>query len=629
MCGIAGLLGHPEPGLAVQRMIECLRHRGPDDSGVFQSADGRIAIGNTRLSIIDLSLGGHQPMSYGDGRLRIVFNGEIYNYRELRAELQKAGLTFRSASDTEVVLAAYSQWGTDAVRRLRGMFAFALYDCAPARGAPTLVLARDRLGIKPLLYAEPGSALVFASELRALVASGLVSRQLDARALLDFFAVGAIFQPRTILAGVRALPPGSLMEVRDGTRRIVPYWDLHDATAGLRRDLRVLSFESAVDGLGELALGAARCSMVADVPVGAFLSGGVDSTAVVGLMGAASGARIHTFCVGFEGSRSVADERRYARLAAEHLGARHEEVVVTAAEAADVFPKLVDAIDQPSLDGANTWLVSRAAGAYVKVAVSGLGGDELFAGYPHFRWMAGGSRSYRNGSRTLAAIGGVLSALGARRLGAPVKFRYGTPPGRLTLMRRLLDDQALERDVHRQWSSDASLRLRRFQERFLRDDADGVQQASYAEIRGYLLSTLLRDGDAMSMAHSLEVRPLLLDHPLVEFVYALPAALKVRRHTAKELLVRAAAEHIPPVIRDRPKVGFEMPFVDWMRGPLRQTVRQLLHGSVAVGLFERRYLEGLRRRLARRDPPRELWAWAILIAWCESQGVELGSPLAP
>ena len=599
-----------------------MRHRGPDDQGEYYDADGNVALGHTRLSIIDLTSAGHQPMSYSDGRLWIVFNGEVYNYREVKSVLEQKGHRFRSTSDTEVVLAAYAEWGTDAVQRLRGMFAFAIYDRAPRPGAPSMLLARDRLGIKPLLYSGKGEWLVFASGLRALLASGLIDRRLDFDSLLDFLAVGAAFQPRTILADVKALPPGCWMEVHKTEHRIVRYWDLHEATTPLRQELKSISFEVAAEQVRYLLLDAARCSMISDVPVGAFLSGGVDSTAVVGLMGEASGQQIQTFSVGFGDGDHSRDERQFARMAAKLLNSRHHEVVVTAEGAAGAFSSIVEAVDQPSLDGTNTWLVSRAASAHVKVAVSGLGGDELFAGYPHFRWIADAAKACPRGAPVRLALLRALHTMRPNRLTLRPIFRFESPAGRLAMLRRLLSDEMVLTNVQPLFGGDVSMLLKHRHEPFLLSDADSVQQTSYAELNGYLPSTLLRDGDVMSMVHGVEVRPMLLDHPLVEFVYSLPAHIKLSGKTNKALLVKAAEKYLPEAIRARHKIGFEMPFASWMAGPLKAQVRDLLHAPVAGKLFRQAYLRRLKGQLMAGDPPRELWAWAVLLAWCELNRIE-------
>lgn len=608
-------------------MVQALKHRGPDDSGIYHDAESRVAIGQTRLSIIDLSSAGHQPMSYGNERFWIVFNGEIYNYLELKVDLEQAGHRFRSTSDTEVVLAAYAEWGTRAIRRFRGMFAFAIYDRTPTSSAPSVVLARDRLGIKPLLYAEKEGALAFASELRALIAGGFVAKRVDPEAMLDYFAVGAVFQPRTIFADVQALPPGCWMEILGNAHRIVRYWDLNEATTDLRQELKNISFKEAVEQVRHRLIDAARYCMVSDVPVGAFLSGGIDSTIVVGLMGETSGQRIRTYTIGFEETNRDIDERHYAQLAARQLNTDHKEIAITAAEAEYIFPEIWESIDQPSLDGANTWLVSRLARASVKVVVSGLGGDELFVGYQHFRWIADAARNSPSGWPAGLAVVQALHAILPNRFSQRLLYRYANPAGRFALLRRISGNAALLRDILPAWSVDASRRLTQRQEVFLCDDVDSIQQVGYAEMRGYLLSTLLRDGDVMSMAHGLEVRPLLLDHPLVEFVYALPAKHKLRGY--KELLVHAVPEYLSDVLRNRPKMGFEMPFVRWMAGPLREKMRSLLCSPAAGRLFRQEYLERLQMQVAKGSPPRELWAWAILLAWCERYQVELPYECGP
>lgn len=622
MCGIVGIINHSKAGAVIDAMIRAVHHRGPDDHGRYVDPNAGLALGQTRLSILDLSVAGHQPMSYADGRFLIVYNGEIYNYRELRIELEKAGHQFQSHTDTEVILAAYAQWGTDAIRRFRGMFAFALYDRMPRTGGPSVVLVRDRMGIKPLLYAAKDGWLAFASEIRALLASGLIDRNVDPDAVLDYLAAGSVSQPRTILADVKALPPGCWLEVRGERHQLVRYWDLHSATTALRHDLLNISFESAVEEVRCLLLDAARCSMIADVPVGAFLSGGIDSTAVVGLMGEASGQQIRTFSVGFEDAHQEMDERQYARQAAQHLGSNHSEVVVSATEAADIFPQIVAAIDQPSLDGTNTWLVSRAARLDVKVAISGLGGDEMFAGYPHFREIENAVQNCPAGFPLGLQAMQALHALRPNRFTLSRIFRYASPVRRLAMLRRLMGDAALKGNVLPRWCQESERRLDLHQRCYLLKDADGVQQTSYAELNGYLLSTLLRDGDVMSMAHGLEVRPLLLDHPLVEFVYALPSGLKLRSGVNKELLVAAAQKYLPLALCQRPKMGFEMPFSGWMAGPLKDQMQALLRGETAKAVFQVGYLSRLRASVAAGNPPRELWAWAILLAWCERYGVQ-------
>jgi asparagine synthase (glutamine-hydrolysing) len=616
VCGIAGVYGEGA-GATTEAALDAQMHRGPDDRGSWRDASGRIWLGHVRLSIIDVSSAGHQPMSYLDGRLWIAFNGEIYNFAVLRAELENLGHRFCSHSDTEVVLAAYAEWGPSAVERLDGMFAFAIYDRAPPPGGPEVLLARDRFGIKPLLLHEDRGTVRFASELRALVADGAVERTIDPDAILDYLAVGSVFQPRTIAKNVSALPPAHYLVLRRGERRLVRYWDLHDSTESRRRELRDLNERDAVDLVRHALAEATRANMIADVPVGAFLSGGIDSTAIVGFMTRASGRPVKTFSVGFESAYGAIDERGYAREAASHLGTEHEEVVVTAAEASAIFPQIVAALDQPSIDGTNTWIVSRAARRSVTVALSGLGGDELFAGYPHFEWLANARGSGSPGARK------VWESL--RKLRIPVRgassfvFRRQlascSPSARLALLRRLLGDHELSGAVRAVWAADFRDRLAKRHDAWLKQDADEVQQTSYGELNGYLVSTLLRDSDVMAMAHGLEVRPVLLDHRLAELAYSLPARLKSGQFAGKKVLVRAAAEFLPVGLRERPKMGFALPFTGWMSLELRPVFLELLSSDIARDIFEPSYLREVIRSLRVGRPPTALWGWGILLAW--------------
>ncbi|MEI6610874.1 MAG: asparagine synthase (glutamine-hydrolyzing) [Deltaproteobacteria bacterium] len=622
MCGIAGVYGVADEA-AAGRMIDAQIHRGPDDRGIWSDREIPVTLGHCRLSIIDTSPAGHQPMPYADGRLRITYNGEIYNFKELRVELEGYGYRFTSNSDTEVILAAYCQWGPRCVQRFRGMFAFALTDRQPPSGGPVFVLARDRLGIKPLIYFEHKDEIWFASELRGLMASGCLDRRMDAEALLDYLAVGAVFQPRTIIAGASTLPAGHWLEIRGRERRLVKYWDLHEETAGLREELRNISFGEASERLRLLLKEAARYNLVSDVPVGAFLSGGIDSTAVVGLMSRASGSRIKTFSVGFDKAHRAMDERAFARVAADYLGSEHEEVIIATGDAEQIFSSVIKDIDQPSIDGTNTWIVSLAARHSVKVAVSGLGGDELFAGYAHFRLLAKDTRLAPNRFPIVYNVLERIHSLRSNFITESLLFKFATSAQRLSMLRRILSDFEFESAVLPEWRESFRERLAGRQERFLRTDADKVQQTSYAEISGYLLSTLLRDGDVMSMAHSLEIRPMLLDHPLVEFAYALPAACKMDEKQTKRVFIEAVSEYIPAELKTRPKMGFELPFIGWMAGDLQPRFEALLNSEAARKIFQPSYLRGLNRALRQGKPPRALWAWGVLLSWLEQHQIRL------
>jgi asparagine synthase (glutamine-hydrolysing) len=591
MCGIAGVFGASPPRVAAA-MGDAVAHRGPDDSGFFE--DDGVAFAFRRLSIIDLSACGHQPMSYADGRYWIVFNGEIYNFAELRRELESLGHRFVSHSDTEVILAGYAQWGGDVVQRLRGMFAFAIYD----RESVELFLARDRFGIKPLYFTLRDSTLLFASELKALLASGLVPPRLDLHSFWFYLSLGSVPQPATALAGVEMLPAGTVMRVRrDLSIATERYWDLADAPP---IDIKPAD---APHRLRELLEEATRLHMIADVPVGAFLSGGIDSTAVVGLMTRASGQRIRTFSVGFaEGDGSVTDERAWARLAAERFDSEHTEVVVTGEEVAAQFDHLVRAIDQPSLDGTNTYLVSQAAARELKVALSGLGGDELFAGYPHFRRLA-----------RAAHLGRMRSIL--RHV-----------PGRFLHDRELIammpaERYATLRNLAPPWSAAAMPPLPDLYVPLLGRGRDSIAETTYIETRRYLADTLLRDADAMAMAWSLEVRPVLLDHKLAEFAFALPAKLKLG-DINKPVLVDAVRDLLPPELISRKKTGFELPLQSWLIGPLRERALDAFSSDIARTLFAPAYLAETTAMLReKRRPLLRTWAYFVFIEWARAFGV--------
>jgi asparagine synthase (glutamine-hydrolysing) len=623
MCGIAGVVG-PGARAALPAMLDRIAHRGPDDEGTWHDDARQVALAHRRLSIIDPTPAGHQPMSGAGGRLQMVYNGEVYNFAELRAELEALGERFQSHTDTEVIVAGYARWGAEVLPRLRGMFAFALWDAE----AGELFLARDRFGIKPLYWARtPRGAFAFASELTALLAGGVVSRRVDRQAVWEFLSYGAVVQPRTILADARALPAGHWMRVRGAETETVRWWDLEEATRERRRDLASITYVQAVDGVRERLREAARAHMVADVPVGAFLSGGIDSTAVVGLASELVSHPIRTFAVGFEARHVALSELRWARLAAERFGAEHTEVIVTAADAAESFDALVEACDQPSLDGTNTWFVSRAARMDVPVSLSGLGGDELFAGYPHFRRLALGSRLAPAGAPGLGAAVDRLGRVLPWAWRAELQSLAARPVERLAAVRRLMTEDEKARALAPPLRRGMEAPAERLQG-LMRGGLDDVQQVSYVEASGYLRDTLLRDADAMGMAHGLEIRPVLLDHELAEYVFALPARYKLAKGQTKRVLVDALAGVLPDEIARRRKMGFELPLNTWLGTVLRERARALLDGRAAGELFNPPYLAAQRAELdaltagAKRMPL--LWAHVALLAYMERHGLEVG-----
>ena len=626
MCGISGIVGMADREIVVA-MSDAMIHRGPDDHGVFVDSRNQVSLGHRRLSILDVSAAGHQPMSYREGRYWIVYNGEIYNFRELRRQLETLGHGFVSNSDTEVVLAAYAQWGEGCVEALRGMFAFAILDRGNGGSIPpTVFLARDRLGIKPLYHAVHDGVFLFASEIKGLLGSGLMSRQIDRQAVWQYLALGSIPQPRTILAGASALMPGHVMTVRlpldVSSRR---YWDIAESSERSFPDAGTITAEDARRTLRTLLEDATRYHLVSDVPVGAFLSGGIDSTAVVGLMSRASVHPIRTFSVGFESQSGRQDELAWAKTAARAFGTDHAEIVVTGQSVASQYDALVHAIDQPSLDGTNTFLVSQAAGKSVKVALSGLGGDELFAGYPHFGELATAARwDARLGRLGTAGRKRLLNALPGRLVPTKNMLRMGRL-GRYAALRRLCSDGQRADWVNTDFMDGVrGVPLEELYGGWLRPERDVVAETSYVEVKGYLANTLLRDVDAMAMGNSLEVRPVLLDHVVAEFAFGLPARLKLGAEENKPALVGAVRDLLPEAIIRRTKVGFELPLAEWLSGPLRERARSTFSSSVATRIFSPGFLGWVAGQLSSQGrPSNTLWAYLMLVEWATAHELEL------
>jgi asparagine synthase (glutamine-hydrolysing) len=621
MCGITGIyhLATPKPvdPARIERMCAAMAHRGPDGQGVW-TAPG-VGLGHLRLSIIDI-VGSPQPMASSDGRAMLVFNGEIYNYRELREELRGSGAEFRTDGDSEVILAAWQRWGPACVSRLHGMFAFAIYDLT----ARSLFLARDRLGVKPLFYAPlSDGSLAFASELKGLLANPLLRREIDPLAIEDYMTWGYVPDHRSILTGVHKLPAGHTLLLRHGVPLPAPvqYWDV--SFAG-RRQGRASDLEAE---LLHLLRQAVTSRMVADVPLGAFLSGGVDSSAVVALMAEASSAPVKTCTIGFD--VAALDESGYAQQVATRFGTDHRARQVSPDDFAQI-DTLAAMFDEPFADASAlpTWRVCQLARESVTVALSGDGADEAFAGYRRHKFQRAEDRL--RGLAPQALRGPVLGGIGA----AYPKADWAPRPlrAKTTLLSLAGTSEAgyaravaiLPPELRAVLYSPEFLKLRgdyRAEQPFeaamsSAQARSGLDRAQYADLKFWLPGDILTKVDRTSMSVGLEAREPLLDHRLIEFAAALPERLRTKRGEGKWLLKKAMQRYLPDEVLYRPKQGFVMPIAQWFRGPLAGSARAI--GSSAAlartGWFDAKQLGIIAADhiAGRADHGRLLWQLLML-----------------
>jgi len=623
MCGIAGMVGFCDDDLLVA-MTRALAHRGPDGEGFFRERE--VGLGHRRLAIVDLA-GGAQPMSDVDENLHLAFNGEVFNYEELRRAL--TDYPFRTRSDTEVLLASWRREGAAALPRLRGQFAIALWD----RSSRTLYLARDQLGQKPLYYAvlppspeAPRGALLFASEPKALLRCGAVDRGLDLAALDAYLDLFYVPPPRSIFAGIRQLPPGHLLTWRDGQLSIVRWWDCEPRPP----DPRLRTLEAWAEAVAPTLEEAIALTTVADVPVGAFLSGGLDSSTIVAAI-AHRGARINTFCVGYGREGASYEERPLARVVAERFGALHRELELDVDVLAGL-PALVRAFDEPfgSWAALLSYNISRFAREHVTVALAGDGGDEVFGGYPRYRGLLlsehvqGVPATAQNlARRALRALGEPTSARSLRRWARQFLDGCSLPPS----------------ERYAAWVGyappDARDRLytpaTRARVAPLRDPSfvagafdrpvfgDLVARACYADLHGFLPENVLRGSDRMSMAHSLEVRVPFCDPRLLEQMAAAPTPLRVTMLASKRILRKIAGTWLPPEVLARKKLGFNAPFGTWLKDLEARVTREWLHPDVIArrGLFDPSEIQRLlvEHRRGVRDHGVRLWSLLVLEEW--------------
>ncbi|KVN71025.1 asparagine synthase (glutamine-hydrolyzing) [Burkholderia ubonensis] len=652
MCGIDGFLNsaafdEETARATLARMTASLAHRGPDAQGTWLDAQAGIALGHRRLAIVDLSVHGRQPMASACGRFVLVFNGEIYNHRALREELERTGRApaWRGHSDTEVLLAAITAWGVEAaLRRATGMFAIALWN----RESRVLTLARDRIGEKPLYYGRIGDALVFASELKALRSFPGFDGAIDRDALCLYLRQSSVPAPYTIYRGIRKLPPGTFIQfehARD-TPRVRAYWTLEHAIEAGRAEPFEGTAQEAVGLLDGILRKAVAQQMEADVPLGAFLSGGIDSSAIVALMQAQSAAPVDTFTIGFH--EAGYDEAGYAKAVARHLGTRHTELYVTADHALAVVPKLPSIYDEPFSDASQipTFLVSELTRRHVKVSLSGDGGDELFGGYTRYFLTP---RLWRKLHRVPAAVRArIAAALHALRpdhadqLAAVAQSAWSgaeareTPPrigdrlhklghvmtadSRIGLYRLLMSavhhperialagqEPPTPLDTASAWPADLTF----------------AEQAMAIDTLTYLPTDILTKVDRAAMAVSLETRMPFLDHHVVEFAWRLPASVRLPDGRSKVLLRRLLDAYVPASLIDRPKQGFCAPIDHWLRGSLRDWAEALLHPARLreEGFFDAAAVERLWRQhqTGRMNWQHQLWTVLMFQAWLEAQ----------
>jgi len=615
MCGIAGIVRlHSSTTLedvrGVERMMEAQVHRGPDGSGLYQ--DTKAVLGHRRLSIIDLSEAGKQPMSNEDRTVWVTYNGEIYNFRELREELVRQGHQFASKTDTEVLVHGYEQWGIDGLlSRLLGMYAFGLLDARAS--SHRLFLAKDPCGIKPLYYYYNKEKLLFASEVRAIMKSGMVPDEISMEAFAKFLQLGSVPAPYSSIKNVMALPAGHYLAIDEQTS-LKRYWDI---SAHLARSLsrkEVPSAEMAITTTRALLEDSVTHHLISDVPLGVFLSGGIDSSSLVALASQRCEKPLSTVSIVF-GEHDYS-EAQYACAVAQRYHTDHHEVLLKSKEMFEELPRIFDAMDQPTIDGVNSYLVSKTAKQIgLTVVLSGTGGDEVFLGYDHFRkayaweaiWRSFGmlpSWTRKGLSKSAVHAGNLVGKMGAEKL---AYLEVGSDSNLYLLFRGLFSPRQIQRLLG--LSEKECEALASPPELPTAPDRSLLTSFNALEFTHYLQNQLLRDTDVMSMAHSMEIRVPFLARPLVEYVAGLPARFKFRSGVNKSLLVDALGEDLPSETWKRPKMGFTFPFSAWMK----QQAKELQAASIEQKLIERKAIEKVWRDF-KEDKLHWSRPWALLVA---------------
>jgi asparagine synthase (glutamine-hydrolysing) len=630
MCGINGILGlgdQQKAGSLVRAMNKELAHRGPDDEGMYM--DEEIALGHRRLSIIDLSAAGHQPLFTADKRYCIVYNGELYNYRDLQFELKRISVgsaetayAFSTNTDTEVILASYLRWGKDCVKHFNGMFAFAIWDSQ----LKTLFIARDRIGIKPFYYYVRNKLVIFSSEIRAILGTGIVPRKADPEALADYLRYQTVHAPRTIIQGIGMLMPGHSATICGESIAVEEYWAMNSfAVPGDDKP-----YETVCADVHELLLRAVERRLVSDVPFGAFLSGGIDSSIIVGLMSKVALGKVKTFTVTFD--EQEFNEARFAKMVASKFNTEHNEIKLNATDFLKELPDALKAMDHPSGDGANSYIVSKATRqAGISMALSGLGGDELFAGYDIFR------RSLSLEHKKWIATLPYFARAGAGKL--LKTFKPGISSEKIAELLKLssldiLQAYPLARQVMMDHGLESVLKKERLFPNAVKEilarlpkprPGMSLSAVSLAEAGTYMQNTLLRDTDQMSMAVALEVRVPFLDHTVVEYVLALKDKYKYPS-SPKKLLVDAAGVLLPNEIVNRPKMGFTLPWSHWLKNDLKAFCEEKMEALGARDAFDKEHMLDLWKAFLADDPRvkwSNIWYLVALEFWLNEHQIDV------
>lgn len=620
MCGIAGYVRFdslPADQAVIKKMTDALAHRGPNAEGFF--VKNSIALGHRRLSIIDLSETANQPFVDASGYLRVAFNGELYNFREVKATFP--GHSFRTNSDTEVLAEAYARAGINCIKQFKGMFAFAIWDEAEKE----LCIARDRMGVKPLYYYQGTDFFLFASEIRGIIASGLIKPKLNQEALKDYFSFQSVSSPLSIIEGIQQLEAGHYIRIKNNEVEIKSYWDI----TSVKKDDDFTSREQVTQKIKKLLLQSVEGRMISDVPFGAFLSGGIDSSAIVGLMAAVSTNPVNTFNVSF--AEKSFDESVFAELIAKKFNTRHQRIVLHPTVMLDELENAFNAMDSPSGDGINTYVVSKAVKQTgLTVALSGIGGDELFAGYPFFKKFTQLNRFglLWNNSGRIRKLVSSAAALATPRSSGKMQQLLNTGSTNIEdvypVFRKIFTTKQLKGITNLSNGMVTELEKKFFMQASKMHQYPLLSQVSIAELIGYTQQTLLKDTDQMSMAVSLEVREPFFDHELVEFVLNIPDRIKYPTYP-KQLLVEALGNMLPSEIVHRKKQGFTFPWTLWMKNELRSFCEARINAISERDFMNPKAVKQLWNSFLKNDLNvrwMEIWLLVVLEYWLSKNNIE-------